>query len=143
MNEAQFDRLIARLDRQILASNRSRKGRRFEGLRHMIPRPGDSDKVKSLKADYNHKARSYNRMGGGLRRLLQEAIDRNAPRVRPVDDLLGVIDEFLRLRTSRHQSLLRDAEPRIHRLETRMHDILHGPNGTLEISDRIEKLRDK
>lgn len=91
MNKQQFERLIQRLDRQMVAANRRGFRRRFTGLALSHAVAGDTPPVMACIAVRNHKARAYNRLGGELRRRIQDAVDRHAPNVRPVDDFLSAI----------------------------------------------------
>jgi hypothetical protein len=141
MNEQQLDRLVRKLDQEIIRWNQRPRCKRFEGVALIQALPGDSVRAQSLIAEHNHKARSYNALGGEMGRAIQMAIAQSAPRVRPQDDLLGVLDELLRLRLARHQSLLHDVEPRLHSLELRMKELLHGRRGIRDLAREISESR--
>ena len=141
MNKQQFDRLVAKMDQQIMYLNRNRRAIRFKGVDLIQVVPSDGAKTRSLIANYNQKARSYNALGGTLGRIIQSAVNQYASRLQPQDDLLGVIDELVRMRMSRHQSLLHDVEPQVYYLEKRMKDAFNGTNGIRDLGKQISDAR--
>ena len=141
MNEKQFQHMVDKLEKEMMRTNQRRTQKRFEGVALLQPQPADTPEVKALIGRHNQQARSYNRLGGEMGRIIQQAIDRNVQQTRPQDDLLGVIDELLRLRLASHQSLLHDVEPQLHSLEMRMKATLHGPTGLKDLAAKISHLR--
>jgi hypothetical protein len=137
-----FEQAIEAMERDMIASNR-RKHRvpRVHGLPLMCAQASDSPRVIALLDRYNSAVRSYNALAGQMGHIIQRAIDQNALQTRPRGSLLGVIDEWLRLRLARGRSLLWDVDPLLHLLEVRMKNVYHGTNGIDELERQITKLR--
>lgn len=141
MNSSFVDRLVQRVEREIFRSYRKRHTTHFQGEKLIASGPGDSAAVREAIHYGNHQIRSYNALGGQLLQLVQFAIDDRASQVRPQDDWLGAIEEALRIRSQRKQSLFQGLDPTLQAMERRMSDLMHGPKGIEATRRRIAELR--
>lgn len=151
MNEAQRNRAVQRalerLDREMMLNNRHPKRRRFQGFGLITPEATDTPEIRRLISEHNHKARSYNRLGGEFTRVAQTAIDKYANRLEPQGDesplmvLLCLIDERLRMRRATFRPVFQGVDSRLHSLEWRMCNEVNGPRGIHALATRIRESR--
>jgi hypothetical protein len=142
MDDKKIERAIAAIEREMIASNRRKNPLpRFHGLPLMRPEATDGPEVKALLERRNSAVRSYNAVAGHMGRILQQAVNRNAPQVGPQDDLLGIVDEWLRFRAARSRSVFWVVDSVLHLLEIKMKRTYHGPNGIKDLEEQMAKLR--
>lgn len=143
MKEPEFQKLINKLDREIIRNNLIKRKSKFEGIKLIKINRNDSSKTLSLISRHNHLVRSYNKLGGDLMRSVQNAIDNNPMMVRPQDNIWGAMDELLRLDSMKNLPLFYEIEPNLHHIEARMKKIYNGKKGIKELKKQIFSSRNQ
>jgi hypothetical protein len=107
----------------------------------IIKKSNDSPEVCNLIDKYNNKVKTFNQTGEVLAYLLWQKWDDLQPQVQ--DDLLGVIDEWLRLRSVNKNSsgYFRNINQKMHELENKMYKLENDKDGIITLKKQIEKLR--
>jgi len=140
MNANIFNRLAGAIEKELTRAGKQRINEVFQPYRTITLKNNDSEEVRKIIVKYNSKVKDYNRTGEELALLLIHKIDQLKPQ--PQDNLLGAIDEMLRLRSlKKDKGAFRMVNSRLHLLERRMSQLQTGTEGIETLHSLIAKSR--
>jgi hypothetical protein len=141
-----LNRLIGNFEKDITWLGKQRIKECFEPYKTISVKNSDSKETRELILKYNTGVKEFNRCGETLALLWIYKMDQF--QTRPQDDrgpdhgILGVLDEWLRLRAlKRDKSLFRSVHSQMHILDRKMFSLSKGRDGIEDLQKRIKKSR--
>jgi len=133
-------RLLSGLERQVTQSAKQRLRESFEGYHYLHSSRNDTSEIRKMIQEHNCKVQEYNKTGEALACLFIRKIDQF--QVKPQDDLLSAIDEWLRLKSlNNNPGIFRSINTSMHQLERKMAQLSSGDEGIEKLRGRIEMKR--
>lgn len=139
-----INRLLDKFQQNLTMHAKSRLSSFFQSSYPTVNKKrNDSPELLKLIDKYNAKVKDFNLTGEVLAYLLWQKWDDLQPTVQ--DDLLGVFDEWLRLRSMNRDSseYFRNINQKMHELGNKMHKLENENDGIVALGKVIEKLRKK
>ena len=135
-----INRLLSGLERQATQSAKQRLRDSFEGYHYLHSSRKDTAEIRKMIQEHNSIVREYNKTGEELAYLFIHKMDQF--QAQPQDDLLGAIDEWLRLRSLKNNpGVFRSINTGMHQLERKMTKLSTGDDGIEKLRNSIKKKR--
>jgi len=135
-----INRLFEKFEKNITIFEKKRFEEFFQGYNSISPKSSDSPLCKKLISNYNTKIKAYNDLGETLALLIVHKWSDLQPQAQ--DNLLGVIDEYLRMRTNKKKpGCFKQINQSMHLVEDKMSKLALGQNGIESLKKQIVKNR--